>query len=404
VGSELTLEQILAWADVYHATHGKWPKVTSRPGEDPVAGVPGESWQRINRALILGLRGLPGGSSLAKLLADRRAPEPRAAPQAVRKRGRPRKWQSTPEKVILVRQPRQPRRRSVTVAEILAWADAHRAATGMWPKVESGPVSAAPFDVTWRIVNVGLRKGLRGLPGGTTLRKLLAEHRSFKPRLTVEQILAWADAYHAARGTWPHANSRGVEAAPGENWYAIHQALRLGLRGLPKGRTLRDLLLEHRGPGASRRGPMLTVELVLSWADAYHATHGRWPTRTSEVVSEPLAEGLTWRNVDWSLRRGTRGLSGGSSLVRFLAQHRGRRDPKGLPRLTIKQILAWADAHHATHGRWPTTDSGPIAAAPGETWSAIQGALYAGCRGLPRKKLTLYRLLSGRKPPRPAKP
>jgi hypothetical protein len=389
----LTVEQILLWADAYHAAHGTWPKVTSSAGEEPVAGVPGESWQRINRALILGLRGLPGGSSLAALLAGR---DPGPVPDAVRKRGRPRKPECTPEKVVLVRRPRRSRCPKLTVDEILAWADVHHDATGTWPKGESGPVSAAPFAVTWGMVNVALTMGLRGLTGGTTLRRLLAQHRNVKPPLTVAKILAWADAHCAVHGTWPHANSREVEAAPRENWYAIHQALRMGLRGLPGGTTLRALLIKHRGPEASRRGPSLTVELVLAWADAYHATHGQWPTRESGTVSEPQAEGMTWRNVDWALRRGLRGLSGGSSLVRFLARHRGIRNPRDLPRITVDQILAWADAHHAAHGRWPTSQSGHVAAAPGETWSGIHGALYYGCRGLPGK-ITLHQLLAGRK-------
>ena len=34
-----------------------------------VAGAPGESWKAINYALAIGVRGLPGDSSLAELLA-----------------------------------------------------------------------------------------------------------------------------------------------------------------------------------------------------------------------------------------------------------------------------------------------------------------------------------------------
>jgi hypothetical protein len=53
------------------------------------------------------------------------------------------------------------------------------------------------------------------------------------------------------------------------------------------------------------------------------------------------------------------------------------------PQLTVEQVLAWADAHKAQTGRWPTADSGPVAFAPGETWHAIDGALAPGHRGLP---------------------
>jgi hypothetical protein len=40
-------------------------------------------------------------------------------------------------------------------------------------------------------------------------------------------------------------------------------------------------------------------------------------------------------------------------------------------RLTVGQVLAWADAHHTRTGKWPTVASGPVAEAPGERWTAI---------------------------------
>src|SRR5438445_174052 len=76
---------------------------------------------------------------------------------------------------------------------------------------------------------------------------------------------------------------------------------------------------------------------------------------------------------------GERGLPGGSSL----AGQRGVRNDKDVPRLTQKQILAWADEHHQATGAWPKARSGAIAAAPGETWCAVELALHRGTRGLP---------------------
>jgi hypothetical protein len=63
------------------------------------------------------------------------------------------------------------------------------------------------------------------------------------------------------------------------------------------------------------------------------------------------------------------------------------------PRLTVGQIPAWADDHHARTGRWPRQRSGPVATAPGETWGAIDSALKKGCRGLPEGD-SLARLLT----------
>jgi hypothetical protein len=72
----LTEEQVLAWADAYHARTGRWPTAAS----GPVEGAPGEVWGHINAALYDGQRGLPGGDSLARLLNRRRARGPGRVP------------------------------------------------------------------------------------------------------------------------------------------------------------------------------------------------------------------------------------------------------------------------------------------------------------------------------------
>jgi hypothetical protein len=54
-----------------------------------------------------------------------------------------------------------------------------------------------------------------------------------------------------------------------------------------------------------------------------------------------------------------------------------------LPRLALKQILAWADDHFRRTGGWPRRKSGPVAGTPGETWGAIDSALQKALRGLP---------------------
>jgi hypothetical protein len=66
-----------------------------------------------------------------------------------------------------------------------------------------------------------------------------------------------------------------------------------------------------------------------------------------------------------------------------IAVHLGKRNPKALPPLTRKQILAWADAHQRRWGSWPKVKSGPIPDALGETWGSVHSALYAGGRGWP---------------------
>jgi hypothetical protein len=67
----------------------------------------------------------------------------------------------------------------LSIEQILQWADAHHRKTGEWPKWKSGDVLNAPGE-TWVIVNGSLSKGSRGLPGGFSLAKLLAEKRPAK--------------------------------------------------------------------------------------------------------------------------------------------------------------------------------------------------------------------------------
>src|SRR5205823_441355 len=122
-------------------------------------------------------------------------------------------------------------------------------------------------------------------------------------------------------------------------------------------------------------------EQILRWADAYHKTHGCWPRTQSGRVAGTESE--TWLNISMSLGYGNRGLPGGSTLCRLLAEHRGVHNPAAALDLRIEQILAWADAHRATTGRWPRASSGAVTGAPGEDWDRLNAALYRGDRGLP---------------------
>jgi hypothetical protein len=144
------------------------------------------------------------------------------------------------------------KRPPLTIEQILAWADDHHAHTGEWPRIFSGPVRLNPNE-TWRRVDNALRYGLRNLPsGGDSLARLLARERGYRnvqalPPLTVTQVLAWADAHHERTGFWPGAESGAVPEAPGETWAAVEHALKGGLRGLPPGGSLHQLLRDHRG-------------------------------------------------------------------------------------------------------------------------------------------------------------
>jgi hypothetical protein len=144
-----------------------------------------------------------------------------------------------------------------------------------------------------------------------------------RPPLSVEQILAWADAHCARTGEWPTPHSGPVPEAPGETWAAVQSALYQGLRGLPRGTSLARLLAGRRGKSTRSALPRLSQRQILEWADAHRRRTGRWPAVDSGAVAEAPAE--TWRALDAALRRGYRGLPGGDSLARLLDRRRGPR-------------------------------------------------------------------------------
>jgi len=272
------------------------------------------------------------------------------------------------------------------VEQVLRWADAFHDRHRRWPMLRDGAI-AGTADEKWLRVDVALRLGLRGLPGGSSLARLLDERRGVRngkrlPRLTHQQILAWADTHYRRTGQWPNETSGSVTESPRESWHAIDRALRAGVRGFRGGVSLVQLLARHRGVRNIHQLPRLTVKQILDWADRHHASTGRWPDyRYAGPVIGTAGE--TWKGIQAALSNGRRGLPGGSSLPRLFAKHRGIPNPMAKPRLTIKDILAWADEHRRRTGKWATKNSGMIAAAPTEKWSAVGMALLEGVRGLP---------------------
>jgi hypothetical protein len=209
---------------------------------------------------------------------------------------------------------------------VLTWADAHRDRTGRWPNAYSGPIPEAPLGTSWKLVDNGLRYGSRSLPGKSSLAQLLAVHRGHRnigaiPRLTVAQILRWADAWYRRTGSWPLISSGPIPEAPGDTWHTVNIALREGHRGLRGRRSLPQLLARRRGVRNLPGTPPLTVRLILRWIEKHHRMTGRWPT----VYAGPVAgqPGETWLAVNSALNQGARGLPGGSSLPTLLRKHFG---------------------------------------------------------------------------------
>ena len=342
---DLTVQQILAWADAQKTATSEWPNVRSEFVADAE-----ETWAGIDYALKSGRRGLSGGGSLAELLHSEREVPYRLS------------------------------RSNLTIKQILTWVDAHKAATGAWPKQSTGSVLGT--DETWSAINDAMNRGSRGLPGGSSIAKLLDDERGVRniqalPNLTIKQILTWADAHKAATGEWPKGNSGSVNGMD-ETWSAINQSLMKGSRGLRGGVSLAKLLKMKRGVSYIHGQPDLSIEQILAWADAHHAATGEWPKKTSGPVK---GADETWEKISYAMDRGGRGLPRGLSLAQLLSAKRGTRHRLALPNLTLKQIVTWADAHEAATGVWPTLKSGTVTGTE-ETWADIDAALRGGRRGI----------------------
>jgi hypothetical protein len=284
----------------------------------------------------------------------------------------------------------------LTVGLILSWADDHFAQTGRWPRVTSGLVLANKNE-KWRCLDEALCRGYRGLPKGSSLAKLLRDKRGVRnpqlaPPLTHSVILKWARAHQRRTGSWPQQHSGSLPDAPGEKWANIDAALLHGCRSLPGGDSLAKLLTRRVGRRNTQDLPKLTIWKILQWADDHKRRTGEWPKETSGPVL--AAPGERWHAIEDSLRRGGRGLGEHSSLATLLNAHRGKRNRTRPPRLSVEQVISWAEAHRSRTGRWPAVLTGPIPEASGESWQAIEKALRKGGRGLPCG-LTLARLLRG---------
>ena len=198
-----------------------------------------------------------------------------------------------------------------------------------------------------------------------------ARERADARRLAIPKVLAWADAHHERTGRWPTSQSGPVADAPADTWARINWAMSEGYRGFRPDGSLARFLKKHRNARNLSGLPRLAIPQILAWADSYHRKTGKWPTRRGcgETLEPPYEK---WSAIDAALSNGCRGLRGGSSLAGLLWEHRGVYSMRHMPRLTIKQILGWADAHHRQTGHWPDAGpkSGPVLDDPRERWTA----------------------------------
>jgi hypothetical protein len=149
----LTASMILGWADSFFAKHGYWPY--SRSGSIPEE--PRANWRAIDAALRNGARGLPGRSSLSDFLNKHRG---------LYQGGRSRPYRISDT-------------RRIDMKMVMRWARAHRRKTGAWPHLGSGEIPGSG-GYRWGLLDMALRFGRRGLPGGTSLARLFGTKKKGK--------------------------------------------------------------------------------------------------------------------------------------------------------------------------------------------------------------------------------
>jgi len=356
---QLDEDLILLWADKHYARFGVWPKLNF----GPVYDQPGETWKAVNQALRVGRRGLLPDSTLALLLQERRG---------------------------VVRHKELP---SLTEAHLLRWADRYHEKYGRYPHCNDGPIEWAVTE-TWAGVDKALDTGFRGLPGGSSLAKLLEKYRNKRnlstlPHLSLEQILEWMDEHHDRTGEWPTVESGEVRTCPSEQWSAINSALGNGMRGLPGRSSLVHVAIQYRGRKDLQDFAPLTKNQIADWIEKHAARHGHYPTSNMGAVDD--VPGERWSAINNSLRLGQRTLTGGQSLDKLkqelIAEGKlsplRRRSRAEIARLQIDQIAAWIQEYTASHGEYPHKRSGAIENTLGETWEKIDSCLISGNRGLP---------------------
>ena len=306
----LTEEQILAWADAHRARTGDCPHCKT----GPILEAPGEQWRNVDLAWKRGgpwatrrlvALATPHGTALDPLGARRHTPLtiPRSSPG-------PMPIRPEPEIGLIASRAWIPRRaREKTRRQCERGPGARIAADSLGGSL--GQRDSSPIG--------------RGFPcNGADL-----------PPLTIPGILPLASTCpsRSNRAMAPMHAWTGSLEAPGEEWRNVDAALREGLRGLRAGPSLPRLLAQERGARNEKDLPPFRIPEILQWADAYHTRHGTWPTHQAGPI--PEAPGETWIRVQKALYDGLRGLPGGSSLTRLLAQQRGverERPPCPRPR------------------------------------------------------------------------
>ncbi|MDC0274489.1 hypothetical protein OAK91_07135, partial [Planctomycetaceae bacterium] len=382
---ELTVSQILSWADEHHKRTGKWPKHNSGKVHEQ-----DETWNAIDFSLKTGGRGLKEQLSLAKLLWERRGV----------------KWRR--------------RKRSLNLDWIQEQAIHYYYMTGKWPTNTSGEI----FDTgeNWMNIQIALQTGDHGLKGGQSLEQLLYEFSTTlndtdkakipKKDLALGFIYSKIYEYRNLTGKWPKSNAP-VDSDQNLRWGRLYYQLKIGFEGLPRGINLNALIDAIKIDKHDKFTPhKLTKAWIKKQSQIFYSVNHEFPNpRKTGYLRYIGRTNLSWESIDLALKFGLRGLNGGSSLVSLFVTKYSKTNRKNSQKdidekpptthskntsfkssnqssktnssgLTYGWIAIQASEYYSEHGKWPNAYSGKIDGSD-TTWASIDAALRIGLKGFP---------------------
>jgi len=189
--------------------------------------------------------------------------------------------------------------------------------------------------------------------------------------LTIEKILAWADAHHDEQVFGPSRHFWSGAWRCGRDWSGINASFRYGGRGLRGSSPCRGLLAGTRQEAEDQRRPRLTIKQILAWADEHHESErGVGPARTPGHSGHDDGEiGTTYKEPCTLECEAFRG----SSIAKLLRQYRGE-SAGGQPRADDQTDPGLGDDHHRRTGVWPRKEQARHRRTT-ERWNLIYYAL-----------------------------
>lgn len=303
----LPTQLIIDWITLFINKYERKPNMSDGNIEFAEGEYAGETWSGVNAALWRGGRGQPGKSSLASLIQENFGIK---------------NIQDLP---------------ALSATLILDWIKQYIDVHGKKPNRTSGiiePVSEEYKGITWTIINTALEVGTRGLPGGSSLAKLIDNKMGIAnpmnlPSLNEELIINWVTQFINTHKEKPLRSSGVIEFASADHkgitWLAVDSALKRGRRGISGKSSLASLIAKTFSFKNHMNLSPLTEEMIVGWVTQYIDIRGEKPTQNSGIldfVSEAY-KGITWLAINTALDKGGRELLGGSSLAKLIEKHLG---------------------------------------------------------------------------------